>query len=360
MLRITELSKRFEVPGGQIKAVSGLDLTVDEGKFFVLLGPSGCGKSTLLRCVAGLEQPEAGQIYLGGQLLSSTRDNRFIDPEDREIAMVFQSYAIWPHMTVFQNVAFPLTEAKGKRFSAAKVTSKVKDALALVRLSGFERHSAATLSGGQQQRVALARALVREPKLLLMDEPLSNLDAKLRDEMRDEIKEMTKTLNVTTLHVTHDQTEAMALADLMEVMSDGQILELGQPELLYRQPSNRLVAEFLGRTNWLTGKVERGEIVRTDAGVLKCPLGNHQKPGGTISLGIRPEWVELRAETCDVPNSFVGNIENRMFLGDAVIYWVRVGQVRLMVKTSSSNFPAKGPVTVIMPPECWVVFSDEG
>ena len=359
MLRITGLSKRFEVPGGDIWAVRDLELTVGEGEFFVLLGPSGCGKSTLLRCVAGLEQIDGGDIFLGDQLISSARDNVFVDPEDRDVAMVFQSYAIWPHMTVFENVAFPLTEAKKKRCSASQVAAKVGEVLELVRLQGFERHSAATLSGGQQQRVALARALVRGPKLLLMDEPLSNLDAKLREEMRDEIKELTRSLGVTTLHVTHDQTEAMALADLMAVMSDGRILEVGEPESLYRRPSNRSVAEFLGRTNWLTATVEGADVVRAEMGIVKCPLQNGVAIGSPVSLGIRPEWIELKAEPCGDPNSFLGNVEGRTFLGDAVIYWVRVGRVRLMVKTTTSDFSVGGPITVVMPVECWVVFSAE-
>ena len=340
-------------------AVRDLDLVVEEGKFFVLLGPSGCGKSTLLRCVAGLEQPEGGQIFLRDQLLTSARDGLSVDPEDREVAMVFQSYAVWPHMTVFENVAFPLTDAKRRRFPTEQVTAKVREVLELVRLSGFERHSAATLSGGQQQRVALARALIREPKLLLMDEPLSNLDAKLREEMRDEIKELTHSLGVTTLHVTHDQSEAMALADLMAVMCDGKILEIGQPESLYRSPSTRVVAEFLGRTNWLTGIVEGPGIVKTEVGVLKCPLRDRAVPGSTVSLGIRPEWIELRREPCGAMNSFQGKIELRMFLGDIVLYWVRVERARFLVKTSSSDFPASGLVTVILPEERWVVFWDE-
>lgn len=357
MLKIEKLTKRFDGPSGQIMAVRNLDLTVEEGKFFVLLGPSGCGKSTLLRCVAGLEQPEQGDIFLSGKLVCSVRQKISVDPEDRDIAMVFQSYAVWPHMTVFQNVAFPLTEAKRKRLSAKLVAEKVKEALELVRLSGFERHSAATLSGGQQQRVALARALIREPKLLLMDEPLSNLDAKLREEMRDEIKELTKRLHVTTLHVTHDQTEAMALADEMAVMHEGKVLEIGQPENLYRKPGNRVVAEFLGRTNWLTAIVDEGGSAKTDIGFIKCPLPDGLAAGSAVSLGIRPEWVELRAEHCEGENSFVGKIEARMFLGDAVLYWARIGKARLLVKTTLSDFSVGCSVGVVMPSAQWVAFA---
>ena len=358
MLRITNLAKQFEVPGGQIKAVRDLDLTVEEGSFFVLLGPSGCGKTTLLRCVAGLEQPEDGEIYLGDQLLSSSARRLYVDPEDREVAMVFQSYAVWPHMSVFENVAFPLTEAKRRRFSREQVEGKVKEALSLVRLREFEHHSAATLSGGQQQRVALARALIREPKMLLMDEPLSNLDAKLREEMRDEIKELTRSLGVTTLHVTHDQTEAMALADILAVMHEGKILEIGKPEALYRRPGTRIGAEFLGRTNWLTGVVEGSGSVKTEIGVVTCPLPNGATQGNAVTLGIRPEWVELRADPCGGANSFAGKIEVRIFLGDAVSYWVRVGEQRLMVKTTLADFAVGRQVSVVMPADCWVVFSE--
>lgn len=359
MLQISNLTKRFEVAAGDVIAVRDLNLTVENGKFFVLLGPSGCGKSTLLRCVAGLEGFEEGDIVLNDRLLSSARQEIFIDPEDREVAMVFQSYAVWPHMTVFQNVGFPLTEAKKSRFSSAQVKSKVKEILELVRLSGFESFSAATLSGGQQQRVALARALIREPKLLLMDEPLSNLDAKLREEMRDEIKELTRSLGVTTLHVTHDQTEAMALADSLAVMSNGQILEIGEPEQLYRHPGNRIVAEFLGRTNWLSGVIQGADLVRTEAGAIFIPLRDRYGVGEKVSLGIRPEWIELTAEGSGVGGALPGRIEGRTFLGDAVIYWVRLGNAKLLVKSHSADIPAAGPISVVIPPDRWVVFSGE-
>jgi len=359
MLKIERLAKRFAAPSGQVLAVRNLDLTIQEGKFFVLLGPSGCGKSTLLRCVAGLEQPEQGDISLGGKLVCSVRANIAVDPEDREIAMVFQSYAVWPHMSVFENVAFPLTEAKNKRYSSHQVAQKVKESLTLVRLSGFEHHSAATLSGGQQQRVALARALIREPKLLLMDEPLSNLDAKLREEMRDEIKDLTKRLHVTTLHVTHDQTEAMALADEMAVMSAGKVLEIGQAENLYCKPGNRAVAEFLGRTNWLRATVDERKLVKTEMGLVKCRLPETSVLGSSVTLGIRPEWIELRSDRGEGLNSFAGNIEARMFLGDAVLYRVRVADTHLLVKTGLTDFAVGSPVGVIIPSERWVTFVDE-
>jgi ABC-type Fe3+/spermidine/putrescine transport system ATPase subunit len=192
-----------------------------------------------------------------------------------------------------------------------------------------------------------------------MDEPLSNLDAKLREEMRDEIKDLTKRLHVTTLHVTHDQTEAMALADEMAVMSAGKILEIGQPENLYCKPANRVVAEFLGRTNWLTATVDEREFAKTEMGLIKCPLPDVLTRGSAVNLGIRPEWVELRADHCEGTNSFAGKIEARMFLGDAVLYWVRVGEARLLVKTTLTDFSVGCPVGVVIPSERWVAFVDE-
>lgn len=360
MLKITNLSKKFEVTDGKTIAVRNLDLEVEKGKFFVLLGPSGCGKSTLLRCVAGLEGIEEGEISLDGRLVSSAERCFSVDPEDRGIAMVFQTYAIWPHMTVFDNVAFPLTEAKNANLSRAKVQAKVKDILALVRLADYGAYSAATMSGGQQQRIALARALVREPKLLLMDEPLSNLDAKLREEMRDEIKQLTRALGVTTLHVTHDQTEAMALADSLAVMSAGKILQLGEPEHLYRRPVNRMVAEFLGRTNWLTGKVDGTNHAQTEMGGVSVILPASTALGSDIRLGIRPEWAELTRDPHGGLDEYRGIVTGRSFLGDIVVYKVKVGGVELLIKSNAPDIPAYGEVTVLVPPDRWVVFSGLG
>jgi iron(III) transport system ATP-binding protein len=355
VLSITRLSKRFEIPGGFVGAVQDLELEVAEGEFFVLLGPSGCGKTTLMRCVAGLERPEQGQIHLGDTLLSSVAKKVFVEPEDRDIAMVFQSYAIWPHMSVFENVAFPLTEAKKRRVPAREVAAKVGQVLQLVRLEGFENHASATLSGGQQQRVALARALIREPKLLLMDEPLSNLDAKLREEMRDEIKDLTRSLGVTTIHVTHDQVEGLALADRLAVMRNGVILQLGRPEDLYRQPGSRIVAEFLGRTNWLEGTVRSAGSVECSIGLLQCSVPPSLAVGSRVSLGVRPEWIELRSAPTSSTNCLSGRIESRMFLGEASVYKVSVGEVVFQAK-ADANLPAHGPIQVVLPPEKCVLF----
>ncbi len=358
MLEVHGLTKSYAVPSGEVAALRQLNLTVGEGEFFVLLGPSGCGKTTLLRCVAGLEQPEDGHILLDGKTLSGVSDGFFADPEDREVAMVFQTYAVWPHMTVFQNVAFPLTETKNKRYSSSQVAAKVKECLNLVRLGGFEDHSAATLSGGQQQRVALARALIREPKLLLMDEPLSNLDAKLREEMRDEIKDLTKKLGVTTLHVTHDQTEAMALADVVAVMERGEILEIGHPEKLYCAPRNRTVAEFLGRTNWVPGVLRAPGLVSTDIGELRTMHGSQAPIGSRVTVGIRPEWIQISASTENSANAFTATIEGRTFLGDAVIYWVRVNSTRIVIKTTLLDLPPNGTAVIKLPSDRCMIFDE--
>ena len=358
MLKIVNLSKQFEVPGGEILAVRDLNLTVDEKTFFVLLGPSGCGKSTLLRCVAGLEPIDDGEIYLDGRLLSSGQKGVFVAPEDREVAMVFQSYAVWPHMTVAENISFPLTEAKKRNLPASVVRKRVKETMEIVRLTGFDRHIAATLSGGQQQRVALARALIREPKLLLMDEPLSNLDAKLREEMRDEIKELTSRVGVTTLHVTHDQTEAMALADVLAVMSDGKLLEIGNAETLYERPTKRMVAEFLGRANWIAGTVENGGTAATEIGPMRVRQFQEIPAGTKISIGFRPEWSEISTDAITAPDRFPGIIESRTFLGDSVVYWVSVGKARLMVKSTASNLSVSKQVSVIIPFDRCIIFRD--
>ncbi len=246
MIGIRSLTKIFKTGGEAVRAVDAVDLQVNEKEFFVLLGLSGSGKTTLLRCVAGLEKPEAGEIKLGEEIVSAPERGIFVPPEDRGIGMVFQSYAVWPHMTVFDNVAFPLTDGK-RRIPRNAMRDRVMKALGLVQLSAFADRPVPFLSGGQQQRVALARALAVEPKVLLMDEPLSNLDARLREEVRDEIRGLAKKLGITVLYVTHDQVEAMALADRIAVMSGGKILQIGGAEDLYHSPESRSVGEFSAR-----------------------------------------------------------------------------------------------------------------
>jgi iron(III) transport system ATP-binding protein len=358
-VRVVNVSKRFQATEGVVAAVRNLDLDVQPGEFFVLLGPSGCGKTTLLRSIAGLERHDEGEIYLGERLLSSGTSRTFVEPEDREIAMVFQSYAIWPHMTVFGNVAYPLTEAKKRtRLSREEVRTRVERVLSLVGLEARQRDSAATLSGGQQQRVALARALVREPKLLLMDEPLSNLDAKLREEMRLEIKELTRATGVTTIHVTHDQIEAMAVADRIAVMSKGRIVEIGPPEDLYRRPKHRITAEFVGHMNWLDATATSAGAAEWQAQPLRFERGSFAT-GTAVSVGVRPDWVVLRgdAATGSSPaNAFTGRVVSRLFLGETALYRVAVGQSSLLVR-SEETFAVDDRVRVEIPPDRCVVFA---
>src|SRR5262245_40566541 len=257
MFAIDNLRKTFIAPGNvTVNAVDGISLGVETGKLVTLLGPSGCGKTTTLRCLAGLERPESGRIVIAGETMSDADKGIFVSPSDRGIGMVFQSYAIWPHMTVFENVAFPLRVARERKYSAAEVKEKVTRALDMVRMAGFETRPATQLSGGQQQRLAVARGLVREPKILLLDEPLSNLDAKLREQMRVELKRLQKQLGITTVYVTHDQSEALALSDEIAVFNAGRIVQRGTPHEIYRKPRTQFVADFIGSANFLTGTVK--------------------------------------------------------------------------------------------------------
>jgi iron(III) transport system ATP-binding protein len=314
--------------------VDGVDLQVTKNEFFVLLGLSGSGKTTLLRCVAGLERPEAGEIVLGDTIVSSAERGIFITPEDRAIGMVFQSYAVWPHMTVFDNVAFPLTDGR-RRLPRAKVRERVIGALELVQLSALADRPVPFLSGGQQQRVALARALAVEPKVLLMDEPLSNLDARLREEVRDEIRSLAKKLNITVLYVTHDQVEAMALADRIAVMSAGKILQIGAPKELYHFPLNLKVGEFLGSMNEFEGAIESDGSIKTTLGAVLCPV-----PNGTVKeviVAIRPEDVSLSRHPSGLSNEFPARLISQLFLGDVTLYHLSAKGKNLRGKTAGTD-----------------------
>src|SRR3954454_22598841 len=237
---------------GALKAVDAVDLSVEHGEFVTLLGPSGCGKTTTLRMVAGLERNDTGTIVIGGRMVSDAAADLFVPPDQRKLGMVFQSYAIWPHMTVFDNVAYPLSV---RHVAKAEIRTRVGAALRLVEMEAYAERPAPALSGGQQQRVAIARALVFEPEVLLLDEPLSNLDARLRAQMGDEFRALQRRLKITTLYVTHDQDEAMALSDRVVVMEGGKILQVGSPEEIYQRPVSRAVAAFFGSPNLLEAKV---------------------------------------------------------------------------------------------------------
>ncbi len=276
-IKIENLSKSYTK--GKL-VLQPLDLEISSGELFFLLGPSGCGKSTLLRLIAGFLQPDSGKIYFNGQ------DVTDLPPEKRNAPMVFQNYALWPHLTVFENVAFGL---KAQKLPKAEIKERTMEALKVVRMEEFAERKTPLLSGGQQQRVALARALAVAPELILLDEPLSNLDAKLRDEMRDELRTICRDRKLTAIYVTHDRREALSMADRMAVLNGGTISQIGRPDELYRQPANRFTAEFLGDINIIEGEVVADGDVKTALGIFKNVTA---LPAGTnVTLGVRPEAV---------------------------------------------------------------------
>src|SRR5438093_518494 len=300
MFAIENLRKTFVAPGNvTVNAVDGISLGVETGKLITLLGPSGCGKTTTLRCLAGLERPEAGRIVIAGEAVCDVEKGVFVPPSDRGIGMVFQSYAIWPHMTVFENVAFPLRVARELKYSTAEIKDKVARALDMVRMSGYEGRPSAQLWGGQQHRLAFARGLVREPKILLLDEPLSNLDAKLREQMRVELKRLQKRLGITTVYVTHDQSEALALSDEIAVFNAGKIIQRGTPQDIYRHPKSQFVADFIGSANFLHGTVKDSAgaddtvLVETAYGAFRCSFAQTVAPGQSVLVSARPEDLVL-------------------------------------------------------------------
>ncbi|MEO5712765.1 MAG: ABC transporter ATP-binding protein [Luteolibacter sp.] len=312
---------------GNIRALDGISLQVKAGELFFLLGASGCGKTTLLRCIAGLETPTSGSIHFGD------RDVTKMPPHKREAAMVFQSYALWPHLTVGQNIAFGLEERKVPR---PEIKRRVEEVLEMVQLPGFGDRSIDQMSGGQQQRVSLARALVVKPKCLLLDEPLSNLDAQLRVEMRREIRRIVKENGLTGIYVTHDQEEALAMADRMAVLTRGKIGQIGAPEEIYRTPLTAYVANFIGETNLIPGEaVETRDgftVVKTAMGMIVGRVTDPNwspTPGEALRLSIRPEAWRLHKESGD--NAVHGKISERSYLGQRIQYWIETAGVRQQV-----------------------------
>ncbi|MBM4325372.1 MAG: ABC transporter ATP-binding protein, partial [Deltaproteobacteria bacterium] len=270
-IRIRNLNKDFFSEGKRITALDQVNLDIPANRIFTLLGPSGCGKTSLLRCIVGLETPDKGEIVIGDEIVFSQEKNIYLPPEKRRLGMVFQTYAIWPHMNVFDNVAYPL---QTRKLPKKEVSDKVTETLRFVQLAGFEKRPATKLSGGQQQRVALARALVAEPKVILFDEPLSNLDAKLREETRKELRSFLSRLSITAVYVTHDQIEALSLSDMVAVMRNGRIIEMGTPWDIYFNSDQRFVADFIGRANIMDGKirsVEKGwAVIESAIGTIVC------------------------------------------------------------------------------------------
>jgi iron(III) transport system ATP-binding protein len=322
-ITIRELSKTFDARDGEVAAVDGIDLDIADNSFVTLLGPSGCGKTTTLRLIAGYIVPDRGTIEVGSRLLSSP--SGVVPPETRRMGMVFQNYAVWPHKTVFENVVFGL---KLRKMAAADAKKKVAETLALVNLSGLDLRYPSELSGGQQQRVALARSLVVEPDILLLDEPLSNLDAKLRERMRTELKELQRRTGITFVYVTHDQAEALALSDAIAVMHAGRVQQLGTPFEVYARPANRLVADFMGLVNLLPGTVRavhngQGAIEIAGALTLEVAAPEGLEPGERVEVSIRPESIRLEAPA-DGANGPIAKVVNHVFLGNISEYYAKL------------------------------------
>jgi iron(III) transport system ATP-binding protein len=332
-IRIRGVSKHYVSEGKTIKALDEVNLTIPARKIFTLLGPSGCGKTTLLRCIVGLEMPDTGEIAIGDDLVWSRERGISVPPEKRGLGMVFQTYAIWPHMTVFDNVGYPLQVRGTPR---EEVRERVAKALDFVQLSGFEGRPATKLSGGQQQRVALARALVAEPRVILFDEPLSNLDAKLREETRKELRAFLEKLQITAVYVTHDRVEALALSDTIAVMRAGRIIEIGSPKKIYFDADHRFVADFIGRANLFKARV-RGE--QGGHTLVDCPLGTIAcqrrdfPAGGEATLCLRPEFIHLvRGEAPAGHNVVNARIESLTFVGENYETEIRVGEELLLAR----------------------------
>ena len=331
-----------ETTGG----INGANFSLPPGAFFTLLGPSGCGKTTALRSIAGLEDPDRGRILIGDEAWFDSERDVSVPLNRRNIGMVFQSYAIWPHMTVFENVSFPLRISRERKYSRAEIKRMVGEALETVNLGGFESRPATQLSGGQQQRVALARAIVRQPRLLLLDEPLSNLDATLRESMRNELKRLQQQLGVTTVYVTHDQTEALEMSDLIAVLNHGKIVQIGEPRELYHRPADAFVASFVGSTNLMHGVVQDdvsrdgiASVRLADGAALRCTFPNPAAPHQPIAVAVRPESVTISARPAngDRVNRMSGIITMTSFLGGAIRYSVRVGEQVMLAQTASDS-----------------------
>ena len=333
-IHVENLVKEF----GDQRALDDVSFDVEEGELFTLLGPSGCGKSTTLMSIAGFQHPEAGRIAVGDDTFVDAARKIAVPAEQRNLGIVFQSYAVWPHMTVFENLAFPLKVRKLKRDA---IRTRVREVLELVEMAPYEQRYPHQLSGGQQQRVALARALVYSPSVLLLDEPFSNLDAKLRERARAWVKELQGTLGLTTIFVTHDQDEALSMSDRVAVMSAGEVQQIGTPEEIYRHPANRFVAEFVGRVNLIEGLVagSDGGGVVVDVADSAHRLTVHDGAGasGDVTIAVRPEAVtvmRLDDHSVNGTNTWEADVATVAFLGDHYEYEVNAGTVALTVQSS--------------------------
>jgi iron(III) transport system ATP-binding protein len=342
MLTVSGLCTEYHGEHGQVvRAAHEVSFEVPPGRLFTLLGPSGCGKTTTLRSIAGLERPQKGEIAVAGEILYSAAQSVFVPPNQRGLGMVFQSYAIWPHMTVFENAAFPLRVGR-KRFSRKELAQKVTRVLHVVALEDLAGRQATRLSGGQQQRLALARALVMEPRVLLLDEPLSNLDAKLRERMRFELKRLQRELGITTVYVTHDQSEALALSHGIAVMNRGRIEQIGTPREIYERPLNPFVADFVGSSNFLDATVRAADgapgyyRVESALGLMKAVGLEALQAGDQVVVSVRPEDVHLSEVRPDGENVWQGRVDQKVFLGESVDFQVMVGERRVQSRAHPS------------------------
>src|SRR5688572_21268461 len=331
-VRIIGLTKRY----GDVGAVDGLSLDVAPGELVALLGPSGCGKTTTLRLVAGFLKPEDGEIWVGDRCVSSATS--LVPPERRRMAMIFQSYALWPHMTVAQNVGYGLRLKPG--INRADRDRRVGEMLRVVQLAGLEGRYPGELSGGQQQRVAVARALVVEPEILLLDEPLSNLDANLREEMRFEIRRLHEVFGITTLYVTHDQAEAMVISDRVAVLEQGRLAQVGTPEDLFRRPRSRFVAEFVGKTNIVEATATGPDTVAR--GTWRLRVGDKDlTPGAAVLLSVRPHEIRMSGGSAATrgDNAFAATVRRASYLGTAVDYQVAVDGADITLRVTAPVAP---------------------
>ena len=351
---LRNVTKRFATKTlGDITAVDNFNLSVREGECFSFLGPSGCGKSTTLRMIAGFEDLSEGEIELCGRLVSSSEKNLYVPPEERGLGMVFQAFAVWPHMNVFENVAFPLRIAK---MNKADINAKVAEALKHTSLTGLETTYPSDLSGGQQQRIALARAIVTKPKVMLLDEPLSNLDPKLRETMRFEIKELQARYGFTIIFVTHDQSEAMAISDRMMVCDMGRIMQIDTPENLYNKPVNRFVHSFLGESTFINVTVRDGKAFADGDDAQPLPIAVPEGADERMTVATRPNAVAL---TGSENEGYQTHIAKRIFLTDRTEYLIPVGSQTLKVQTPHRiSFRKDERCGVLLPDVMWYPFED--
>jgi iron(III) transport system ATP-binding protein len=366
MLEIKNLKKIYSNTDGSAGGgVFDVSLNVKQGEMFTLLGPSGCGKTTTLRSIAGLETPDSGRISLSGQDIYCFETGTSVPMHQRDIGMVFQSYAIWPHMSVSENAAYPL-KTRRPRLSKEEIANKVAKVLDMVGLLDFRDRAATRLSGGQQQRLALARALMREPSLLLMDEPLSNLDAQLREQMRSELLRLQRESGLTAVYVTHDQIEALSLSDRIAVMNKGLIVQVGTPEEIYNRPTTAFIASFIGKSSFIPGELKEAAkansmiMVETQVGPLLCHVGSQISRQKNLSVVVRPENVEIAdansAEAAGMPvdNRLRGVVQKKTYLGEINEFQVAVadGKTEIAVRVSPSRNISVGQQVVLhLPPD---------